>query len=139
MRGDKPFGAFAYMRFLSIQRSRTDFEVIYAILDSFLFFYVLFFSFFSDVMQHGASLSPTQLLKILTRGKTNRLSAEPLLQFFNPLKAWLEQQNRNDYIGWNTNIEDVALFKQLSGHANCNVESFTLLGVMMITISFYLL
>lgn len=66
-------------------------------------------------MQHGASLSSSQLMKILTRGKTNRLSAEPLLDFFNPLKAWLEQQNRNDIIGWNSNMEDVALFKPLNG------------------------
>lgn len=66
-------------------------------------------------MQHGASLSSSQLLKILTRGKTNRLSAEPLLDFFNPLKAWLEQQNRHDILGWNSNMEDVALFKPLNG------------------------
>lgn len=89
-------------------------------------------------MQHGASLSPSQLLKILTRGKMNRISAEPLLQFFNPLKAWLEQQNRNDYIGWNSNIEDVALFKSLNGHANQNHISFTHLWIFTITISFYL-
>lgn len=62
-------------------------------------------------MQHGASLPPSQLLKILTRGKTSRISADALLQFFNPLKAWLEQQNRNDVIGWNSNMDDVALFK----------------------------
>lgn len=68
----------------------------------------------------------------------NRLSAEPLIQFFNPLKAWLEQQNRNDYIGWNSNIEDVALFKSLSGCANQNHISFTHLWIFTITISYYL-
>lgn len=70
--------------------------------------------FYSEVMQHGASLSSSQLLKIITRGKTNRLSAEPLLDFFNPLKAWLEQQNCHDIIGWNSNMEDVALYKPLN-------------------------
>lgn len=64
-------------------------------------------------MQHGASLSPNQLIKILSKGKSGRISAEPLLSFFNPLKAWLEQQNRNEVIGWNSNMDDVSLFKPL--------------------------
>lgn len=68
-------------------------------------------------MQHGASLSPSQLLKMLTKGKTSRISAEALITFFNPLKAWLEQQNRNDIIGWNSNMEDVELFKPLVSSA----------------------
>lgn len=89
-------------------------------------------------MQHGAALSPSQLLKILTRGKMNRLSAEPLLQFFNPLKAWLEQQNRNDYHGWNSNIDDVALFKQINGHTNQNHMSLKLFSLSLIIISIYL-
>lgn len=89
-------------------------------------------------MQHGASLSSSQLLKILTRGKTNRLSAEPLLEFFNPLKAWLEQQNRHDIIGWNSNMEDVTLFKPLNGHANHNRISATHFWAFTIIVSFYL-
>lgn len=83
-------------------------------------------------MQHGASLSSSQLLKILTRGKVNRLSAEALLEFFNPLKAWLEQQNRNDIIGWNSNMEDVALFKPLRGHANSNYITLTHLSIFTV-------
>lgn len=89
-------------------------------------------------MQHGASLSSSQLLKIITRGKTNRLSAEPLLDFFNPLKAWLEQQNRHDIIGWNSNMEDVALYKPLNGggtspqlHQTFSTH-FTILTIMIL-------
>lgn len=90
-------------------------------------------------MQHGASLSSSQLLKILTRGKTNRLSAESLLDFFNPLKAWLEQQNRHDVIGWNSNMEDVALFKQLNGASKQSHQKIlTLLSIFTITILLYL-
>lgn len=67
-------------------------------------------------MQQGASLSASQLLKIITRGKTDRLSVEPLLEFFRPLNTWLEQQNRNEMIvGWNSNMEDVARFQSLNG------------------------
>lgn len=90
-------------------------------------------------MQHGASLSSSQLLKILTRGKTNRLSADALLEFFNPLKAWLEQQNRQDVVGWNSNMEDVALFKPLHGNANSIRISFTYLWIFIFSISLYLL
>lgn len=50
-------------------------------------------------MQKGASLSASQLLKVITRGRTSRLSAEPLLDFFRPLDAWLEQQNRDEAVG----------------------------------------
>lgn len=90
-------------------------------------------------MQHGASLSTSQLLKILTRGKMNRLSAEAFLQFFNPLKAWLEQQNRNDNIGWNSNMEDVALFKAINGaSSNYNLIFLTHFSIFTITVSFYL-
>lgn len=76
-----------------------------------------FISIDSEIMQHGASLSPNQLLKILSKGKTGRISAEALLTFFNPLKAWLEQQNRNEVIGWNSNMDDVSLFKPLVNNA----------------------
>lgn len=100
---------------------------------------VIFSHIFSEVMQHGASLSPSQLLKILTRGKTNRLSAEPLLDFFNPLKAWLEQQNRNDIIGWNSNMEDVALFKSLNGASTQSHQTIlTHFTILTITILLYL-
>lgn len=56
-----------------------------------------FFDFhFSDFMQKGASLPATQLIKVLTRGRTSRLSADALLEFFRPLEAWLELQNRDE-------------------------------------------
>lgn len=68
----------------------------------------------SEIMGSGASLEPSQLLKILSRGKRSRLSADALLEFFEPLKNWLEQQNRYDLIGWNSNMDDVELFKTIS-------------------------
>lgn len=66
----------------------------------------------SELMQHGAALSAQQLLRVVTRGKTDRLSVEPLLEFFRPLAEWLQQQNRNEpVIGWNSNLNDVGLFQ----------------------------
>lgn len=72
------------------------------------------FSFLSssDVMQQGASMSSYQLIKVLTRGKSSRLSAQPLIDYFRPLEMWLEEQIRFEpVVGWNYNIDDVALFQ----------------------------
>ena len=52
-------------------------------------------------MQKGASLSASQLIKLITRGRTSRLSVEPLLEFFRPLEAWLDTQNRDEKVGFN--------------------------------------
>lgn len=65
-------------------------------------------------MSQGASLPTSQILKVLSRGKTSQLSADAILEFFRPLSAWLEQQNRDEYIGWNSNIDDVLMFKPLT-------------------------
>lgn len=82
-------------------------------------------------MKHGASLGASELLKIVTRGKTNRLSVEPMLEFFRPLEIWLEQQNRNEIvIGWNSNMDDVELYQGMhsAGSAsNCGVFMAVLL------------
>jgi peptidyl-dipeptidase A len=51
-------------------------------------------------MQRGASLPSSQLVKLITRGKMSRLSAEPLLEFFRPLEAWLEVQNRDETVSY---------------------------------------
>lgn len=66
-------------------------------------------------MQQGASISASELIRLLTRGKTSRLSAQPLLDYFRPLEVWLEQQIRFEpVVGWNSNIGDVALFQYTS-------------------------
>lgn len=63
-------------------------------------------------MQQGASMSSSQLIRMLTRGKSSRLSSQPLLDYFRPLEIWLEQQIRYEpVVGWNSNIADVALFQ----------------------------
>lgn len=57
-------------------------------------------------------MSSSQLIRMLTRGKSSRLSAQPLLDYFRPLEVWLEQQIRYEpVVGWNSNFGDVALFQ----------------------------
>lgn len=92
----------------------------------------------ADIMQQGASMSASQLIKLLTRGKTARLSAEPLLEFFRPLEAWLDAQNQAErVIGWNSNMEDVSLFQQfLRRNESGRVENSL---IIFLTTQFYLL
>lgn len=64
-------------------------------------------------------MNSAQLLNLITRGKTNRLSTEALLDFFRPLETWLMQQNRNEIVvGWNSNMEDVELFQSMNSAGN---------------------
>ncbi|XP_061381420.1 angiotensin-converting enzyme-like [Danaus plexippus] len=64
-----------------------------------------------ETMQIGASKPASDVIRIMTRGKTNRISPESIVKFFRPLELWLRVQNRDEeVIGWNSNYEDVALF-----------------------------
>ncbi|XP_063702736.1 angiotensin-converting enzyme [Culicoides brevitarsis] len=92
----------------------------------------------ADIMQQGASMSASQLIKLMTKGKTARLSAEPLLEFFRPLEAWLDTQIQNEpVIGWNSNMEDVSLFQQFLGRSGSSKSSAAF--VVLLTSQFYLL
>lgn len=67
----------------------------------------------TDIMQAGESKHWKDVLRML-RTKTNGLSAEPLLKYFQPLLSWLKVQNRDEaFIGWNAKVEDTALFQPL--------------------------
>jgi hypothetical protein len=61
-------------------------------------------------MQKGASMPASELIKLMSRGKTSRLSVEPLLEFFRPLEAWLEAQNRDEPVIENHCFLDIILF-----------------------------
>ncbi|XP_055387063.1 angiotensin-converting enzyme-like [Condylostylus longicornis] len=76
-----------------------------------------------DLMNNGASLSTDQLIKFFTKGKTSKISTDALLEYFQPLKAWLEIQNRDEnVIGWNSNLDDVGLFQMLKSCANKKIN-----------------
>ncbi|KAI4468733.1 angiotensin-converting enzyme [Holotrichia oblita] len=72
----------------------------------------------TDIMQAGKAKHWKDVLRTL-RTKTNGLSAEPLLKYFQPLLAWLKVQNRDEaFIGWNAKVEDTALFQPLFSKIN---------------------
>ncbi|KFB45637.1 AGAP007982-PA-like protein [Anopheles sinensis] len=87
----------------------------------------------SDVMQQGASLSPQQLIKLMTRGRTSRMSVDALLEFFRPLEAWLELQNRDEQlVGWRSTMEDVALYQPLLGRNGGQITPIIVPGHLLL-------
>lgn len=90
---------------------------------------------FSELMQNGASMSGSQLLKIITKGKTDQLSAAAMIEFFRPLESWLEQQNRNEpVVGWNSNMDDVALFQQFN-RGSCRQLEISIAVTILISLA----
>lgn len=112
---------------------------------------------FSDFMQKGASLSADNLLKLITRGRTSRMSADPLLEFFRPLEAWLEAQNRDEtvsnlssyrtlsilfhfqIIGWSSNMDDVSLYQNLALSRASDNGVLNILYIFSLTLSAFVI
>lgn len=50
----------------------------------------------------------------MTKGETDRLSVDAMLDYFQPLFNWLQDQNKNEkVVGWTTFKEDASLFQPL--------------------------
>lgn len=60
---------------------------------------------FRNAMSEGSSKTPTNILEILTGDKT--LHVDSLLEYFQPLMKWLQEENRrtNELIGWKNDDE----------------------------------
>ncbi|XP_047493247.1 LOW QUALITY PROTEIN: angiotensin-converting enzyme-like [Penaeus chinensis] len=56
-----------------------------------------------NVLSLGKSRPWPEALSVLTSGRTNSLEAGPILEYFQPLMAWLESQNKDEFIGWQEN------------------------------------
>ncbi|XP_055929558.1 inactive angiotensin-converting enzyme-related protein-like [Argiope bruennichi] len=54
----------------------------------------------SQVMELGSSEHWSEAMKIMTGGATNKMDAGPILEYFQPLLEFLEEQNRNETLGW---------------------------------------
>ncbi|KAG7188772.1 hypothetical protein KM043_008390 [Ampulex compressa] len=65
----------------------------------------------SDVLSMGSSRPWQDVVKQMTRGRTNRLDAGAILKYFEPLNQWLKRQNEMEpVVGWITSREDTGLF-----------------------------
>ena len=51
-------------------------------------------------MSLGASKSWRDVILVLTDNRTSEIEAEALLEYFEPLTSWLENENKNEFIGW---------------------------------------
>lgn len=72
-----------------------------------------------DIMQIGKSRHWKDVMRMLTRGETDRISPDSLMKYFQPLLLWLKVQNRDEsVIGWNVRVEDTALFQPLFSEYN---------------------
>ncbi|XP_047038254.1 angiotensin-converting enzyme-like [Helicoverpa zea] len=82
----------------------------------------------SEIMQAGSSKPASEIIKSMTRGKTNRISPEALVKYFRPLELWLRVQNRDEpLIGWSSNYHDVALFAPQRGGVGGSASSYLLI------------
>ncbi|GBN45332.1 Angiotensin-converting enzyme [Araneus ventricosus] len=54
----------------------------------------------SQVMELGSSEHWSEAMKIMTGGATNKMDAGPILEYFQPLLEFLEEQNINETLGW---------------------------------------
>lgn len=81
----------------------------------------------------GKSRHWRDVIRILTKGQTDRLSAESMLEYFHPLEMWLKVQNRDERIvGWNIMPEDTALYRPMEPNA-CNtifINSFHIVLIL---------
>lgn len=59
----------------------------------------------------GSSRSWKDVVRQMTRGRTNRMDAGAILRYFEPLNQWLKRQNEMEpVVGWITNRDDTGKF-----------------------------
>lgn len=62
-------------------------------------------------MSLGASRPWTEVIRIATRGRNDRLDAGPMIDYFKSLAIWLSVQNNHEkMIGWVTSEQDSGIF-----------------------------
>lgn len=54
----------------------------------------------SDMLKLGSSVSWREAMKVITKGKSDRMDAAAILEYFKPLYDWLKVENKNEKIGW---------------------------------------
>nr|CAD7417556.1 unnamed protein product [Timema poppensis] len=85
----------------------------------------------SEILSMGSSRSWSEIIHVMTKGRTDKLDSRPLLEYFQPLAMWLSVQNRDEKIvGWATNNEDSALFASWAQGGSAKFSSN--LGMLLI-------
>ncbi|XP_042149729.1 angiotensin-converting enzyme-like [Ixodes scapularis] len=55
---------------------------------------------FGDILALGSSKPWPEVLGMLTKNKTMKMDAGPLLEYFQPLLEWLRKHNEEKFVGW---------------------------------------
>nr|WBW70101.1 venom protein [Lampona murina] len=53
-----------------------------------------------ELLKLGSSVHWTEAMKVITKGKTHKMDAHPLIEYFEPLIKWLKKENERETIGW---------------------------------------
>ncbi|GBM64390.1 Angiotensin-converting enzyme [Araneus ventricosus] len=56
----------------------------------------------SDMLSLGGSVHWNKAMSIITQGKTDKMDAKPMVEYFAPLLKWLREQNKNETVGWSS-------------------------------------
>lgn len=54
----------------------------------------------SDTLKLGSSVSWRDAMKVITKGKSDKMDASAILEYFKPLYDWLKTENKDEVIGW---------------------------------------
>ncbi|PSN37551.1 Angiotensin-converting enzyme [Blattella germanica] len=92
-----------------------------------------------EVLALGSSRPWSEAIRIMTRGRTDKLDARPLLEYFKPLSMWLSVQNRDEsLVGWSTTGEDTALFARWSVDASIAITPSIILIMNVVAVALML-
>uniref|UniRef100_A0A1Y1NAN0 Angiotensin-converting enzyme n=2 Tax=Photinus pyralis TaxID=7054 RepID=A0A1Y1NAN0_PHOPY len=89
----------------------------------------------SEAMQVGKARHWKDVIRMITKGKSDSFSVKAILKYFQPLQQWLHVQNANEeIIGWNTNEEDTMLFQPLHSRSTVIKQSLflTMIGAALL-------
>ena len=62
--------------------------------------YFLFYIYYRELLKLGSSKPWPDAIRMLTRGKTSRMDADAVMEYFKPLMDWLTEQNAGETAGW---------------------------------------
>lgn len=48
----------------------------------------------------GSSKPWKEAMSVITKGKTDKMDAKPIVEYFAPLLKWLKEQNKDNVVGW---------------------------------------
>jgi peptidyl-dipeptidase A len=55
---------------------------------------------FAEMLSLGKSMAWQEAIRVVTQGKASSLDGKAILDYFEPLNKWLEEQNRGKQCGW---------------------------------------